>query len=185
MPGVPVIHFTDAASTRLALVNLGQVFVHPAGPIALRCIEAFASVPGDWLFVDTDVEIRSDVSRVFDDPDFDIAVATREGTLLEKEIGTKFMARMPVNKGAVFSRSQAFWQACAEHCRKLPEKQQQWMGDQIAFNHVIASGQFKVKILPNAYNYPPKSKTDDVRGKHILHFKGPSRKTWALEGAFA
>ncbi len=155
------------------------------GPVALNSLEAYAiSGAGDWLFVDTDVEIRSDVRHVFDDPDFDVAVATREGTLLDKEVGTKFMARMPFNKGAVFSRCSAFWKAAAAHLRTLKPEQQAWMGDQVAVNHVIGSGQFRVKVLSNAYNYPPKSKTDDVSQKHILHFKGP-RKAWALEGCFA
>jgi hypothetical protein len=186
MPGVGAVAFTEPVGDFLvAMLAPDMRVLMPPGAVALCCLEAFASVFGDWLFVDTDVEIRSDVRHVFEDKDFDIAVATREGTLLEKEVGTKFMARMPVNKGSVFSRSQAFWQACAEYCRTLPDKQQNWMGDQVAVNYVISSGQFKVKILPNAYNYPPKSKTDDLSGKHIVHYKGPNRKKWALEGAFA
>ncbi len=159
------------------------------GPVALNSLEAYAiSGSGDWLFVDTDVEFRSDVRHVFEDPDtdFDIAVATREGTYTDQR-DQRWSEKhgMPVNKGAVFSRSPAFWKACADYLRTLSEDKQAWMGDQIAVNHVIASGQFKVKVLPNSYNYPPKSKTDDVSGKHILHFKGPSRKQWALEGCFA
>ncbi len=186
MPSAGVIAFTDPA-TELAVVTMLEVdarMVLPGGPMALRCLEAFASAEGDWLFVDTDVELRSDVRQVFDDSDFDIAVATRQGTLLDKEVGTKFMARMPFNKGAVFSRCQAFWMAAADHLRTLKPELQAWMGDQVAVNHVIASGHFKVKVLSNAYNYPPKHRDEDVRGKHILHFKGP-RKEWALEGCFA
>jgi hypothetical protein len=58
------------------------------------------------------------------------------------------------------------------------------MGDQEAMNATIAGADYCVRVLPNIYNYPPKSKTDDVRDKAILHFKGP-RKAWALEGCFA
>jgi hypothetical protein len=158
------------------------------GPIALRCLEAYAAAgDGHWLFVDTDTEIRSDVRHVFEDQDedFDIAVATRAGTLLEKEVGTKFMAANGYNKGAVFSRDWRFWAEAADLLRTMSVERQNWMGDQLAMNRIIESGRYRVKVLPNAYNYPPKSKTDDVREKHILHFKGPSRKQWALDGCFA
>jgi hypothetical protein len=53
--------------------------------------------------VDTDTEIRADVRHVFEDADFDIAVAERTGTLTEDELHKgegRFMAKFgPHNKG--------------------------------------------------------------------------------------
>lgn len=151
------------------------------GPLALAVLESYAAVAGDWLFLDTDVLVQQDVRHVFDDP-FDLAVATRDGTLKADEVGTKFMAAMPFNKGAVFSRSPAFWQAAVAIARTYKPSQQAWMGDQRAMNDAIAAGRFLVKILPNGFNYPPRQHDEDVRDKAILHFKGP-RKPWMLRSA--
>lgn len=177
MPTVPIVHFTDTATR--ALTGVDEVRRRPAGPIALGCLDAYAAAgEGDWLFVDTDVVIQRDVRWIFD-RSFDLAVASREGTLLEKEVGTTFMASMPHNKGAVFSRSPAFWRAAAAHLRTLSAKRQEWMGDQVAMNAVIASGAFTIEILDPRYNWPPKH-ADDVRDKAILHYKG-KRKAWILD----
>lgn len=176
MPGVPIVHFTDSHTPTLEGVD--GVQRRATGPIALSVLEHYASVEGDWLFVDTDIIVRRDVRHVFiDSPFFDIAVATREGTLRQSEVGTKFMAAMPFNKGAVFSRSPRFWRAAANSLAGAAAKRQSWMGDQRAMNDLIASGAFNVRILDAGYNYPPKFIGQDVRAHHILHFKGP-RKAW-------
>lgn len=176
MPGVQITHFTD--TTTKAVAGVDDVLRREPGPIALSVLEHYAGVTGEWLFVDTDVIVRRDVRHVFnDDPVFDIAVATREGTLKDSEVGTQFMASMPFNKGAVFSRSQLFWQGAANYLREASEKQQSWMGDQREMNKLIASNCYAVKVLDAGYNYPPKFIGQDIRAHHILHFKGP-RKAW-------
>jgi hypothetical protein len=177
MPGVSITQFAAEGSARVPDVD--AMCLGSAAPLALACLEAYASCEGEWLFLDSDVIVQRDVRRVFDQV-FDVAVATRVGTLLEKEIGTKFMAAMPFNKGAVFSRSRAFWVAAYARLRDMPTGDQDWMGDQRAMNAVIAGGGFHVAILANDYNYPPKRRDEDVRDKAIVHFKGP-RKPWALE----
>jgi hypothetical protein len=178
MPDVAIAHLTDARTAPIAGVD--HLVVRPSGPIALNCLEHYAGCEGEWLLVDTDVLIQRDVREVFArDRAFDIAVADRDGTLLPHEIGTKFMARMPYNKGAVFSRSPEFWRAATERLRQLSHRRQEWMGDQEAMCDVIAAGAFKVAVLPAAYNYPPKRRDEDVSAVSILHFKG-SRKAWML-----
>lgn len=177
MPGVPIVHLTDAVTPPIDGVDL--VMEHPQGPVALACLDAYAACTGEWLFVDTDVIVRRDVRAVFD-RSFDIAVADREGTLLPKELGTKFMARMPFNKGAVFSRCPAFWRAASDRLRTMSSRRQEWMGDQQAMNDVIGTKAFNVAVLPASFNYPPTSRTDDVREMSILHYKG-SRKGWMVE----
>lgn len=181
MPTVPVIQFTDKTTPMVNGVD--SVLRREPLPIALAVLEAYANTwPEDhWLLLDTDVLVQADVRDVFSEP-FDIAVATREGTLKDCEVGTKFMARHPFNKGVVFSRSTAFWEAALKALRAMPEKLHGWMGDQQAMCAVIASEAFHVQVLSNAYNYPPKAQREDVRDKHILHFKGP-RKAWLMEPA--
>lgn len=176
MPGVSCVHLTDITTPLL-----GEGRRYPASSrIALACLQLYAAAgSGDWLFIDTDVLMRRDVREVFQQS-FDVAVATREGTLLEKEVGTKFMAGMPHNKGAVFSRCPAFWHAAADLLASQPEKRQHWMGDQWALNALIAERTYAVHVLPNAFNYPPQARDEDVRDKAILHFKGPKRKDWML-----
>lgn len=151
----------------------------PDGPIARAVLEAYASVEGEWLFVDTDVILQEDVRSIFDQP-FDVAVATREGTFRPGEDGSKFMTRMPFNKGVVFSRSQPFWRAALDRITEMKPAAQGWMGDQQAMCDVIASGAFRVVTLPNRYNYPPQFRGEPVADKAALHFKGP-RKPWMLE----
>jgi hypothetical protein len=180
MPRAAIVHLTDEATMPMAGVD--EVRRRAGGPIALACLEAYAHAgPGPWLFVDTDVIVQRDVSSVFEEP-FDIAVADRVGTLRPKEQGTKFMARMPHNKGAVFSRSSAFWFDAAALLRTMSEVRQDWMGDQVAMNLTIAAGRYRVRVLPSRYNYPPHRRDEDVSDKAILHFKG-ARKAWMLERA--
>jgi hypothetical protein len=178
MPTVEIVHLTDMATAPIE--GADRVRRHAPAPIALGCLEAYAACEGEWLFIDTDVIVQSDVRFIFSDATFDVAVATREGTLRPKEVGTKFMAGMPYNKGVVFSRSPDFWAAAAERLRTLSAKRQEWMGDQVAMCHVIAAGGFRVEVLPARYNYPPQRSDEDVTGQAILHYKG-SRKPWMLQ----
>jgi len=179
MPDVEIVQFTHAHSVTMADVD--RKVVRPTLPLALAVLDAYATFSGEWLYVDTDVLVQRDVRHVFD-RSFDVAVATREGTLKDAEIGTKFMARMPYNKGAVFSRSQAFWRASVETLKQAKPARQAWMGDQQAMNDVIAAGMFHVETLPAEYNYAPHSRTEDVSDKFLTHWKG-SRKAWLLERA--
>lgn len=177
MPDAEIVHFTDEVTR--AIVGVDRVLRLGGGPVALACVDAYAAAgPGDWLFVDTDVVVRQDVRDVWAQA-FDIAVADRAGTMKPHEPGSKFMALHPYNKGAVFSRSPAFWRAAAARLRTMPDYRQRWMGDQLAMNEEIASGQWSVAVLPNRYNYPPRTPEEDVSDKAIVHFKG-SRKKWVL-----
>jgi hypothetical protein len=182
MPRAPIVHLTNLESP--ALANVDEVWRRPASaPVALACLELYASLPvGNWLFLDTDTVMQHDVSHVWS-AWFDIAVAKRDGTLKPSEVGTKFMARMPYNKGVVFSRSQAFWRAAVEKCQQMKPARQAWMGDQQAMNDVIAEWRFGVHGLDSRYNYPPKRADEPLFDKAIVHYKGPNRKAWMLERA--
>lgn len=180
MPDVKVTQFTDLTTQPVkgtdAIVRRGVL------PLALACIDAYASVEGEWLFLDTDVLIQDDVTRIFRQS-FDIAVSDRRGTFRAQDLGSKALAAMPYNKGAVFSRCQAFWKLALATIESYAERRQGWMGDQVAMCEVIASGRFKVQILPSRYNYPPHRHDEDVSDKAIIHLKGKERKFWMQDFA--
>jgi hypothetical protein len=177
MPGVEIVHLTDEVTSRLPGADRAQR--RPTAPFGVALMTQRAACVGPWLFLDTDTRVLRDVRGVFADRTFDIAVATREGTLKPSEVGTKFMAQMPFNAGVVFSTSSAFWEAARRWLLEQPEKSRGWMGDQRALNTVIADGRFAVKVLPASYNYPPQAAHEDLRAHAIVHFKGP-RKAWGL-----
>jgi lipopolysaccharide biosynthesis glycosyltransferase len=175
MPQVPVHQFSPAGTATMAGV---ERHVTPEDPrIAYAVLAAYASVVGEWLFLDTDVLVQQDVQKVFVMA-FDIAVAERRGTFKAGEEGNGFMTRMPWNKGVVFSRSQAFWQAALAQILTYKPKSQRWMGDQQAMCDVIKSGAFEVITISRTFNYPPMDASDGTE-RAILHFKGP-RKPWML-----
>lgn len=183
IPGVNVVQFTTPESVRVSGVD--DVKVLPDGPVALNTLKAYASCSGEWLLTDTDVLVQRDVRHVFD-RSFDVAVAERDGTFTKRDHkdGRQFMKVMPYNKGAVFSRSPEFWQMALAYCENYPQAKREWMGDQFAMNQVIQSGRFRVEVLPNSYNYPPRTKVEDVKDKHITHWKG-NRKMWLLRSQAA
>lgn len=181
MPGVPIVQFTHLEHLLASMVaGVDAVQVVDQRPLCVSVLDAYAACgDGDWLLLDTDVVVQRDVRYVFDEP-FDIALATREGTLRPKEIGSKMMTTMPFNKGAVFSRSPLFWKAARELLLAMTPAAQSWMGDQRAMNDVISTGSFEVKVLENHYNYPPFTADEDVSFRSIVHYKGP-RKTWMVQ----
>lgn len=176
MPNVDVVQFSPAGTTLVPGVSaLRPTQDQPL--IARAVLHAYATVSGEWLFLDTDVLVQRDVRDVWATA-FDIAVATREGTFKdEAEARSGCMTSMPFNKGVVFSRSSIFWADALVRICDYSEKRQHWMGDQQAVCDAIASGHYAVAHLPNTYNYPPKTRHEDVSEKAILHFKGP-RKAW-------
>lgn len=184
MPGVPVVHLTDALTAPLAGVDGVLRSDIDASRVALAVLDLYAEAhqqPGPWVFVDSDVLFHAPVEHVFREP-FDLAVASRDGTLKPCELGTRFMARMPYNKGVVFSRSRAFWQDAAAKLRTMKLAKQQWMGDQQAMNDVIAEWRYRVRVLDSRYNYAPHAANEPLDGVFASHWKG-LRKAWLMERA--
>ncbi len=179
MPDVEIVQFTTDARMRLAEVD--RIVIRPELPLATALLETRTSVSGDWLFLDTDVIVREDVRHVFDQP-FDVAFATREGTLRPHEIGTKFMANNRFNSGVAFSRSQQFWRDALANLRTMSEGRQRWCGDQESLTKIVDSGRYQVRVLPNRYNYPPFTAAERLDDKSIVHFKG-KRKAWMQDRA--
>ena len=172
MPGTEVYQLTDEHTPVLD----GAIPVRLKGdmPMAVRRMSHHAMLEGEWLFVDTDCVILKDVSDVFDDPAFDIAVTDRKGSMWEK---TAYGMVMPYNMGVTFSRSPAFWAEVRLRLLELPAAYQRWEGDQRVVCDMIRKG-FPAKVLPGkVYNYTPEKRGDPLDHAAIAHFKGP-RKHW-------
>lgn len=174
MPGVEIIQLTDDKSDAAPGVD-DVLRVVGDMPMGVRRVTAQSRCSGDWLFVDSDVVIQKDVRDVFKWA-FDVAVTDRKGTEME---GTPYEKAMPYNNGVVFSRSPSFWGDVRSTLLTLPERLQEWEGEQRVLCRVADSGGFNVKVLPGlAYNYPPRKPGEDVSHASILHFKGETRKAW-------
>lgn len=187
MPNTRVVQFTDEATSGIKGVD--AVVRKPTEPMALLRMRHHAAVKGDWLFVDTDVVFQNDVSRVFRQHSFDIAVTNRDWTHLKAAGG--FTARMPFNTGVVFSRAPRFWREVYSRLRAYPPDLQQWMGDQEAIGDLVRENDemrwFTIHQLKGSiFNYPPEIKlettaTQRLAAASIVHYKGPSRKQMMLK----
>lgn len=173
MPDVEIFQLTDGKTQ--GYPGIGTIRLDDNVPMAVRRMLLHASLPGEWLFVDTDVVIQKDVRHVFES-DFDIAVTDRVGSAWEH---SPDCVGMPYNMGVTFSRRPEFWAACAEKLKTLPAKLQQWEGDQ----RVVCSlaKDWKTKVLPGlVYNFTPYTKDEDRSHAAICHYKG-ARKAWLAD----
>jgi hypothetical protein len=172
MPSIPITQFTDDRSPIVPGVDAVRRL--PSGPLLERRLEHYAACTGDWLLVDTDVELRADVSAVFPATPFDLALTDRAWQNLPQ--GDLVMQTMPFNTGVVFTRNPLFWQDVLATWRAADNKD--WMSEQRAVYQVVRTGKYLVQILPGqVYNCPPSSPDDPCSDAKMLHYKGP-RKAW-------
>jgi hypothetical protein len=172
MPGCDIYQLTDG-ETRI-LDGAKGIRIGGDMPMAVRRISHHAGLDGEWLFIDSDCVILKDVSHVFDDPVFDIALTDRKGSIWEKSF---YGMVMPYNMGVTFSRSPSFWLAVKSLLLELPESAQRWEGDQRVVCEMVRRG-YPAKILPGkVYNFTPEKRDDSVAHAAIVHYKG-KRKHW-------
>lgn len=174
MPDVTVHQMTDEKTP--VLPGAKAIRLPGKMPMGVRRIAICASLPGNWIFCDTDVLFRRDVRDVFDKP-FDLALASREGTLWA---GTDYAKQMPYNTGVVFSKNPECWQAVLDNLLKMAPNSQEWGGEQYLIGKLAQGGEgnpFSIEILPSSYNFTPATKEEDVSHAAILHLKG-KRKAW-------
>lgn len=170
MPEVPVVFLTDE-TTQFPGVEV--IRLPGKMPMGVRRLTHYSKLEGEWLFTDTDLLFRKDVRPVFDKP-FDVALATREGTVWH---GSDYAKTYPYNTGVIFSRNRQFWRMALRGLFALPETMQEWGGEQYVTGALAQRKDFKVEILPSSYNFTPETRDEDVSHAHILHLKGP-RKAW-------
>lgn len=178
MPDVPVHQFTDMTSPSVWGIDATQRL--PSAPLSMLRSAHYASVKGEWLFVDTDVIIQRDVRDVFDYPDdeqvFKIAVTSRNWSHVPP-LDESFATAMPYCAGVVFSRWPKFWQEVHEAVARMSAKDQNWFGDQRAMCDILATHRYFFTILDGSiYQYPPQSDGPELSQAAIVHYKGPSRK---------
>lgn len=177
-----IVHFTDEVTGFVPGVWFAQR--KPNGQMLERRLEHYADADYfyEWLFLDTDTSIRSDVGDVFQ-ADFDVALTDRNWPHLPQ--AQEVMHTMPFNTGVAFSRCAAFWRDVLATWRKFPDDKRDWMSEQRAVYEVVRSGNYRVKILPGQiYNYPPASADDPNTEAAIWHYKGPERKKWLTQRAY-
>lgn len=174
MPDVPIVQLTDKTSPFLYGVDVIR-------KNSTNRLEHYATLEGEWLLIDSDSIIVSDVTHVFDQ-EFDIAICDRSGSMLPGEINSPFMVEMPYNLGVVFSRSPEFWRSALEKWNLLPECQKaDIVADQRAANAAIRDSILNILILPGIeYNYSPRTFHDNNPLAKILHYKGEQRKVWMI-----
>lgn len=176
MPDVEVCHLTDSQTPMLVGADRA-VRMERNVPMAVFRMQHHQA-DGEWLFIDTDVLIHSDIQDVFKDS-FDIAIASRVNG--DGAHGPAY-AEMPHNMGVVFSRNSEFWKAVEKELKTYDNKLQEWMGDQLAVCRLIKRNEFNTKIIPGEkYNFPP-FRPYDTNNASIVHYKGP-RKPWMVEHA--
>jgi len=177
MPGVPVHQFTDMTSP--SVWGIDATHRLPAGPLSMLRSAHYASVEGEWLFLDTDCIVQRDVRDVFDES-FDVAVTDRNWPHVPP-LDESFTASMPFCAGVVFSRSPRFWEGVNRIVSLMPEKDQNWFGDQRAMCRLLATGSYAFKILDGSvYQYPPESDPFDAYSPVIVHYKGLERKKYLM-----
>lgn len=129
----------------------------------------------EMLILDDDCVVHGDLSHVFAHH-FDVALTRRSGRIWSAD-RINVVDLMPYNTGVMFSRSQKFWQECAQEVRKLDDYHQRWWGDQMTVAALARSGTFSIHELScDRYNWAPPA--PESRSEALVwHYKGP-RKTW-------
>ena len=185
MPEIKIVQFSDLDTKEIK--GVGAVRRKPMEPMGLLRMRHCAGVPGDWLFVDTDVIFQKSVTHVFKRK-FDVALTTRDWTHVKATGG--FTERMPFNTGVVFSRSPHFWGEVYTRLRNYPKELQHFMGEQEVINDVAKEERYRIRKLRGCiYNFPPDKPGAMPTNEQlfaeaaVLHYKG-ARKALMLERHF-
>jgi hypothetical protein len=183
MPRVRIVQFTDLQTKGIKGVD--EVRRKPIEPMGLLRMRHCAGVPGEWLFVDTDIIFQRPVAHVFNKP-FDVALTTRDWTHVKAAGG--FSERMPFNTGVVFSRCPHFWGEAYARLRDMDADLQHFMGEQQVINDLASDGRYQIrKLRGSIYNYPPEvpgavPTSQQMQAEaSILHYKGRFRKSMMLQ----
>jgi hypothetical protein len=181
MPAARIVHLTDECTAPVA--GADEIIRRPYDGEHLMTFRLahFAGLnPCNAVFLDTDVMVQKDLAPLFE-WEFDVALTVRENRVMDPD-GVDVAVDMPYNTGVMLSKPGGwdFWREAARHCELLPEKRRRWWGDQDAVKAVADTIPLCVLDLPCAvYNHSPNEETEDVSGRHVVHYKG-FRKPWML-----
>jgi len=125
------------------------------------------------FYLDTDMLVIHALSPIMA-LDFDIAVTKRKNAVKDPN-GVNISDAMPYNGGFVAVKDPTFWPEVAERMSKMDSESQRWYGDQLAIAQ--AAKKRRVLELPDSiYNYPVKSRGEDLSGRWVAHFKGAAKE---------
>ena len=144
------------------------------------------------VYVDTDmIFLRAfDASEVLEDHDAAVCERSfdREG-LVNPELvmggfdfgavyrGKTFREAHPYIACFTITRDSRFWLESYKRLLEMPKMFHHWFGDQEAIKHLVHSGAFKIKMIPESkFACLPEEPSDEPIA---LHFKG-HRKSWML-----
>lgn len=191
-PAAGIYQLTDDQSEPVPGVDVIRLHteseVQDGGFDCIHRVSHFAALPGEWLFIDTDVIVQKDVTHVFHES-FDVAPVDRlwipESTGQWRAGGDPGYRNLyRYNAGVVFSRSQRFWLDMYAELLKQPALRTAWVGDQLLLSRMaVPGGSYNVKVLPGmTYNFPPESSSDPhIEHAAIVHYKGKQRKPFLLQ----
>jgi hypothetical protein len=169
MPGIEVIQLTDMETPEVDGATALRL-KHIYDDLTTFRMAHLSTLEGDVICVDTDVLIQSDLRPLFAF-NFDVALTWRNKQILDPN-GVNITKLMPYNTGVMFQRNPRFWAKALEWCRG---KDIGWYCDQVAAAELAP--QFNVlKLHCDNFNYTPKSADEDVSMRHVVHYKGKSRK---------
>jgi hypothetical protein len=186
MPGVPITQLTDMITGEVPGVDHVIRRKPEPGIMYFRSCHMAEYRHTAAIFLDHDTVVLKDLSPVFDEP-FDVALTTRKRNLFVDEVPDLIdphenaADKMPYNMGVIFSRSTKLWEDHRLLHKQTGETGRQWYGEQIALANLLAAGRYKVKVLPEDYNYSPSMPLENVENRAVLHFKGPVRKQWMVQ----
>ena len=172
MPGVEIVHLTDAATDPLPGADTVLRFA-TEGNFWRRSWTALAALERNVLMVGTDTLFRRDVTEVFLRP-FEVALPHIAGP-------------HRYDAGTVFARSSAFFRRMADDpVALLPQAEfgiDAFLGEYHRHAwHAAAIGAGVLELPGRVYGYAPRAADDPgIKDAAIVHYRGP-RKRWMLPG---
>ncbi len=143
-------------------------------------VDFCAQLPGQVLYMDTDVVIQRDLRPLFTVP-ADVVFTQRGQKIIDERL-------MPFLFGCVAYRKAEFWLEVRDRVLAMKEKADlSWWGSQVAawemwMEEQNGRGKWKMASIDCAtYNYTPKTPMDAPADKWVLHYKGRERKAWMLD----
>lgn len=145
-------------------------------------IEVLGKQRGLIALLDTDTLLIAKLSDVFDGT-FDVGITVRDRPVEAFEVA------MPYNNGVILVDCRERLSAVLEYFDELISRVEAmekdlhaWSGNQFAVKELvgvhaagatISIGRTRIRVFPcSTYNYTPRSPTENVSGKKVLHFKG-------------
>ncbi len=182
MPRARIVHLADENTEAVAGVDEILRLPYDGDRLMTFRLRHFAALkPCHAVFLDTDVILQQDLSRLFR-AEWDIALTSRDEAVPDPN-GADVAALMPYNTGVMLSKPSGwdFWANAWRYCETLPLEHQKWWGDQLAVRAVAQGCPLVLRELPcSVYNYTPKADLEDLQECAVVHYKG-KRKAWMLE----